>query len=37
MSVPISDDERSNLLRGTRNAILLVLPFWLGLIYLLIR
>jgi len=37
VSVPISKDERSNLMRGTRNAILLALPFWLGLIYLLTR
>jgi len=28
MSVSLTEDERSRLLRGTRNALLLVSPFW---------
>lgn len=37
MSVSLTEDERSRLLRGTRNALLLVSPFWVGLLYWLAR
>ena len=37
MSVPLTEDDRSRLLQGVWNAILLVSPFWVGLIYWLIR
>ncbi len=37
MSVPLTEDERSRLLQGAWNAILLALPCWLGLIYWLTR
>lgn len=33
ISVPLTEDGRARLLNGVRNAILLVSPFWIGLIY----
>ena len=33
VSVSLIEDERSKLLRGIRNGLLLVSPFWIGLIY----
>jgi len=37
MPVSLIEDDRSSLLRGTLNALLLVSPFWAGLIYWLTR
>ena len=37
VSVSLIEDERSRLLRGMRNGFLLVSPFWIGLIYWLVR
>ena len=37
LSVPSAEEDRSRMLRGVRNALLLALPFWLGLIYWLAR
>lgn len=37
LSVPFTEEDRSRMLHGLRNALLLVLPFWLGLIYWLTR
>ena len=37
LSVPSAEEYRSRMLHGVRNALLLVLPFWLGLIYWLAR
>lgn len=37
LSVPLAEEDRLRMLHGVRNALLLVLPFWLGLIYWLIR
>lgn len=33
LSVPFTEEERLRMLHGVRNALLLVLPFWLGPIY----
>lgn len=37
LSVPLAEEDRLRMLHGIRNALLLVLPFRLGLIYWLIR
>lgn len=37
MLSPVTEQERSNLLHGARNALLLTSPFWFGLIYWLTR
>lgn len=37
LSIPLTEEDRSRMLHGVRNALLLVLPFWLGLIYWLTR
>jgi hypothetical protein len=34
---PVTENDRSKMLQGVRNAVLLALPFWFGLIYWLTR
>ena len=37
LSIPLAEEDRLRMLHGVRNALLLALPFWLGLIYWLTR